>query len=972
LEQNTNAFQILDTNGLDRFKSGFIVDNFEGHSVGDPVHPDYRNSIDMINKILRPKHYMKNVLLDEEYSTDSERSTRSYQKTGDLLTLPYQHVVSINQPYATRIENLNPALFFTWAGECKLNPSEDEWFEHDRLPDLIINREGNFDTVLAQNRNALGTVWNSWQTQWSGQVVDTTTSEVAAREIFRDEESGRRMQRGTIVQRSATARTGTSIRTAITTQVVEQLDVQRNDRVLSVAVIPFIRAKNITFEAKGMKPLTKVYPFFDKTNVTQYVTPAGGNAGDSLITNASGEISGIFLLPNPNIRGNPRFRTGERVFRLTSNSTNSLINLETEAQAIYTASGTLTTSQLSIISTRNARVVRTAQTQQSRVQEIVSVGGVISRTTFEGWFDPLAQSFMVSSKGGEFLTKIDVYFQSKDNNIPVKLEIREMENGYPTGKVLPFSTVILNPGSVNISNDATAITTFTFDSPVYVDSDKEYCVVLIADSKNYNVWISRMGEQDVSGNRIVSDQPYLGVLFKSQNNTTWTAYDFEDLKFTLHRANFDTTTTGLVSYVNSSFPLKTLNEDPIVTYNGQNYVKVVHENHHMYNVVNNVTIDGVSSGITTQLTSTISAIAGNGDTFTIDSATNFPGSGTIFVKIGSDIISGTLASTTFTISTRTGTTEHASGSTVELYMLNGIPLTEVNTTHTSLMSGKIGMDYYFIQTTTSANITDVGGGDSVTASENAMYNTMQTMIPYLNYADTSVTAKVQTTSSTSPAGSESSFNFESLSAANIIPVNDNYIFPTARMVCSQVNENNELSGNKSFRLTFELSSNKSNLSPVIDTNRKSFIAVLNRLNNIISSSDVFPATDYVFPTEPNGDNNEAIYITRQIQLKTPGNSIKLYLDAARPNSTNIDVMYRILRSDDASDFDELGWEFFNINGSPDTVVNASSTTNDFLEYEYTANNIPEFISFAIKIRMRGTNTSEVPQIKNLRALALAT
>ena len=40
-------------------------------------------------------------------------------------------------------------------------------------PDLIINVEGNYDTVLAENRNSIGTVWNSWETQWSG-VVSTT------------------------------------------------------------------------------------------------------------------------------------------------------------------------------------------------------------------------------------------------------------------------------------------------------------------------------------------------------------------------------------------------------------------------------------------------------------------------------------------------------------------------------------------------------------------------------------------------------------------------------------------------------------------------------------------------------------------------------------------------------------------------------------------------------------------------------
>ena len=83
-------------------------------------------------------------------------------------------------------------------------------------------------------------------------------------------------------------------------------------------------------------------------------------------------------------------------------------------------------------------------------------------------------------------------------------------------------------------------------------------------------------------------------------------------------------------------------------------------------------------------------------------------------------------------------------------------------------------------------------------------------------------------------------------------------------------------------------------------------------------------------------------------------------------------MFKILRSDDASDFDEIGWQYFNTNGSPDTNVNASVDYQDFIERQYTADGLQEFISFAIKIRMQGTNTSEVPRCKDLRAIAMAT
>ena len=64
--------------------------------------------------------------------------------------------------------------------------------------------------------------------------------------------------------------------------------------------------------------------------------------------------------------------------------------------------------------------------------------------------------------------------------------------------------------------------------------------------------------------------------------------------------------------------------------------------------------------------------------------------------------------------------------------------------------------------------------------------------------------------------------------------------------------------------------------------------------------------------------------------------------------------------------------FLNTNGSPDTNVNASVDNTDFIERQYKTDGLSEFISFAIKIRMQGTNTSEVPRVKDLRIIALTT
>jgi hypothetical protein len=172
LESDAESFEIQDSNGLNRFKSGFVVDAFQGHRLGDVTHPDYSISIDQEYNELRPSATFKNVKLEEFAATDSARTNNNYQKTGDLFTLPYTEIISHQQPYATRTERVTPVLLSNWTGQIELTPSGDDWFETEIAPALIINVEGNYNTVLAGVRNSMGTIYNSWETNWSGGSTD--------------------------------------------------------------------------------------------------------------------------------------------------------------------------------------------------------------------------------------------------------------------------------------------------------------------------------------------------------------------------------------------------------------------------------------------------------------------------------------------------------------------------------------------------------------------------------------------------------------------------------------------------------------------------------------------------------------------------------------------------------------------------------------------------------------------------------
>ena len=287
-----------------------------------------------------------------------------------------------------------------------------------------------------------------------------------------------------------------------------------------------------------------------------------------LITDRRGTFKGTFFIPRATVSTNPRWATGKRSFKLSTSSTNATptpgSTVDSSAQVTYEAAGVLETLQETILSIRNAEVVTDQLVEQNRTSRTRQEQVVI------GWWDPLAQSFIIEEKGGCFLSKIEVYFNSKDSNIPISCQIREMQNGIPTNKILPFSTTTVYPEDVEISENASIATVFRFKAPVYLSDTQEYCFVLFSDSNEYTVWISEMGKVDITGDRTISSQPYAGVLFKSQNASTWTPNQLQDLKFNIYRAKF-TATSGKAVFNNAPLALGNrgileLRPDPIITY----------------------------------------------------------------------------------------------------------------------------------------------------------------------------------------------------------------------------------------------------------------------------------------------------------------------------------------------------------------------------------------------------------------------
>lgn len=578
LEKATSELFIDDGLGFDRFKSGFLVDNFTTLSIGNTSSAEFKCAIDTDNRLVRTQFRKDNVPLNFNTSGSS-----NYAKTGRLITLPYTVSPMITQKFASKTENINPFAIFSWSGGIKLTPSSDQWFDTTRIPDQII--ENNVASGLESLDGA--TVWNDWQTNWVG---TSTTLSTTVTGVSRVHTSGHRGQqiKETIDYESTVATIVGQTRTGAKLSVVTETSSQTlGDRVVSIATIPYMRSITIAFEAKNLKPNTRVYPFFDGINVSAYTKPQGSTFGSQLVTNVSGEISGEFVVPNTDTL---RFRTGKRVFRLADDDSNDSNFISTFADETFESTGTLQTVQNTIISTTTSKLAST-EVRDSQTT------AVISTTTSQSvrYIDPIAQTFVIDSKGGAFIPRVDIYFATKDSKgIPVTLQIRNTVNGYPGQYIVPFSEKVLNPSSVNVSSDGTVATSFVFDSPVYLQDGQEYCIVLLSNSTEYLVWTSNIGDFDVSTGERISEQPYAGSMFKSQNASTWTAAQEQDLKFVVHKCTFDISSANTLKFTNSVLPRILLQENPFTTVSGSNVVTVNHKNHGFVDG-NTYTISGLTA-----------------------------------------------------------------------------------------------------------------------------------------------------------------------------------------------------------------------------------------------------------------------------------------------------------------------------------------------------------------------------------------
>lgn len=720
----------------------------------------------------------------------------------------------------------------------------------------------------------------------------------------------------------------------------------------------------------GVKPRTKFIARTDFAN---------------LITTDTGLLLGLFRIPsNPQIK----FRTGTRELRFSDDiSTTPGIRASRESTsggAFYEANGLIEIKQRTIISTRTASLV---STQVSDNNTVVTTSDRATRDT--GWFDPLAQTFMVQQEGGAFITSVDLFFASADTKIPVRVEIREVVNGYPGSAVLPFSRVERKGSSIITSSDGSVASTFKFSSPVFLQNGVEYALVALSDSNNFTVHIAQTDTIGYDGVRI-SSQPYNGVLFKSQNASTWTADQTQDMKFVIRRAQFSQTPVS-IELIPPKLGYKNLGFNPFNFITGSKKCRVVHPNH-------GLVAGEYAKFKTRQIISSINGIDAS-NIFDV----NLP---IISAELDAYVVEF-LGSAT---STATGAVGGGYIIAIENYefQTSMIEIAEVVPPGTSIS-----------YQTKVINHNDVASTYDMIPKQNITFEEVKVYPSENNYSNTSFPTGLSVIATLNPSSALNS----------ISPVID--LSRLAMTLVSNKIDNPDLSINDDdldyFTIATDVEIGSAKQFQLVDINEDAVLDTLvvnsltqstlyNHLNNNLNAGDVlqfvysnivgatknmtivnksqdsvgnlyftleaFNGNDVLTETTTgatvsiwwlshykseyaaNGSSSHSKYVTKKINFSRPSDMLKIMFAAIIPPEADVEIYYKTGTSV-SGDF--ISSRYFK--ALPKSGYTKSET--EFTDITADVENLEPFNSVIIKLVMKSINKSKVPRIKNFRVISCA-
>jgi hypothetical protein len=964
LESSAKTLTVKDGAGLERFKNGFIVDAFKGFSVSDTKNPEYKAAIDIKMQELAPTIARTYVDMDFDSALSS-----NVVKRGSLIQLNSTSVLYLDQVFASKTRNCVENIIYTWTGNIELTPEGDVQPDIDVNPDVVgsIDLSGITDLV-----NALPSVISPERIISTSTVRDVRTASATT---------------GTQATGTTTTTTRDVFATTTTTTARNELDFSAStlnnsfdfgEVVQDVSIQQFVRPRLVRFRATGLKPNTVVYPFFDGQPVSQHCTPTNssyvvtGSLGGTLRSDSQGFAYGTFAIPAQT------FKVGERVFRLVD--VDSLITQEdsitTQAAGNYIASNIAITKARYRLETRTPQIAINSTTISNTTISSRLVSSTTSSVTIppppppppvtppvirpprpvRPNNDPIAQTFLVLDGGensGVYLDSMELFFRSKHPELGVEVQIREVENGFPTLKIVPFGRKVLTAAEVNTSTDATVATTFTFDTPVFLKSGEEYCFVVmpIGSNDGYNIWCAELGGIDVTTGAPIFVNDSIGILFTSSTNRVWTPFQKEDIKFTMNRRKY-TQASGTIVYTNSNTEYMTANNflgsflpgETVYVSNGVVGVSA--------NVIANTTsntINAVATGTNTQVlfaTNQLVYISSNNGTVTdIRQIVGIPNANqiTLSAPLSFDESNGSIG------------VLRANG------QLSGILLrTNANSSLLHLeQSTANAVSNFTNAVTASANALLIGATSKARANlvsvDSVDYSVVIPQFSYIVPAGSTAQIKIKGYDSALDA------NFTSVSSDIETFFNDYDRNVKSRSL--------ELQGGtgKTLRIDIDISTDNDRVSPVFDDIKSDALVIENRISNNASLSD---------EDLPSGGTTEAKYISKRVVLAEgqDANDLQVYLSAYKPAETDIKVYAKFLNGDDGELIDEKYWTLLE-QTTPASTISSRVDRNDFKEFQYgvpagfTPNSNPSaYFSVSINSNSGVSNTADTISITSANTI----
>jgi len=913
LERTVDSINVLDADGLTRFKNGYLAEPFNDLKFANMEDPLFAAAVPFDKKVMTPP--VVSFPLSLKYKSSSSATLFPTTAIADTGTLSRNsHVELIKQPFATNSRNC-VSNFYDYRGVGALSPSHDFGVDTVTNPvpatiDIATPFQEFADAIqeflplTGTNISNVGRRWNDGNWWWQTQRVTTTSL---------------------------------SINEGGTNPV--------GDFVTNTSFNPFIRPQEVKIFMAGLRPNTRHYFYFDGQDIDSHVTPGTdedhprsvakfGEKGDAVETDANGILRAVFDIPAET------FYVGER--RLEVHDVNQYSDIESSG----TSGGK--------VSFHAYNVEQEKTTLQTRVPEVdfdstVTTRNVALRPVNNG--DPLAQTFFIKEgmgKGSDtvMISKVDLFFKRKSSVNGVTVQLREVVNGYPSNRIIPFGSVHLKPSDVNVSDDSSAITTVDFEAPVRLETETEYAVVVKPDANdpNYLVFTSKVGGTDLTpgdtnGQSVVADWGD-GVLFTSTNNKAWKSYQDEDLKFTLYRHNFNAS-TGTITLTNNDHEFFTLSD-----WDGQ----------------------FTSGEIVYQLKDTV----GGNDTLSMSS--------------GSKTITGTNLDDTYSAGDFI-LVENSGNTRKEVLEIASVDsasqMTTVDKVSFAVASGRpvvAGRAIYhnhrrpeklYIEGSSATSTFSFGTSNTVYGLISETEGEVSTIDDInLSYVQPIIQKTNDSSSRTSLEGNfVDTNNTNNYYDMNMKFGTSNYFAQNGVVVYSK---SNNLSGTKPFDITVNLE-NASNVtsSPLVDIETSMLMANQYRINSTTT------ATDSVH------------YISQVVELAEDldAEDMKVYLTGYKPKGTDIKVYIKPQHSYDSESFANLDWIELECSEGA-RAFSSLSNQNDYKEFVYTVSDddlnsdgaleytsaaggdFVGFRKFAIRIDLTSPNIHQVPTVTDFRAIAV--